>query len=89
MVGEPSASVLFVSETRDVLIATEDRLSKATVAPLPPLITMSPLPKSVVPFIVFIFVPETKAVCLLLKISQSVSDKAPMVEVEAKAKLNT
>jgi len=32
------------------------------------------------------FVPETKEACLLLKISQSVSVKAPVVEVEAVAK---
>src|SRR3990167_3636163 len=47
LAADPKASVLVVSDNREVLIATEARLSKAVVAPLPALVSklnvLSPL----------------------------------------------
>jgi len=48
----PKSSVLSVSETREVLIATEARLSRAVVAPLHPLAAIVTVPALPVPPVV-------------------------------------
>jgi hypothetical protein len=59
------------------------------VNPVPPLITMLPLPRSDAPLTVLMFVPETNAACLLLKVVQSADVNAPLALAEAEGILKS
>lgn len=52
----PKSSVSSVSDTREVLIATEARLSRAVVAPLPPLPLLALVIRPLLSTVIFVLV---------------------------------
>ena len=68
----PRSSVLSVSETSEVLIATLARLSRAVVAPLHPLAATVTVPADAVPHVVNV-IPLPSISCTLPPLAESVT----------------